>query len=587
MLKQPYAEQPIFRLRHSAAHLMAQAVTQLFPGTKLGIGPPIENGFYYDFDLPRPITEEDLPKIEQRMHELADASQPIERFELPRDEARKYIEEHHPDDPYKLELLADIPEGETISFYKQGDFVDLCRGPHVEDTHVIQYFKLLSIAGAYWKGSERNKMLTRIYGTAWFTQEELDAYLKRVEDAKLRDHRRLGKELGIFMISPEVGSGLPMLLPKGAVIRKLLEEYIHGVEERHGYWHVLTPALAKASLYRQSGHLAHYKQSMYPIMDLDGEEFVLRPMNCPHHYMIYKAEVRSYRDLPLRIGEPGTVYRYERSGVLSGMMRVRCFTINDAHCFVRPDQIGDEVKHHVLMLEEVYRRLQIPEDMYWYRLSLPDLNDKEKYHGDLEKWEMAEAELRRAMDEMGRDYMAVKGEAAFYGPKIDVELQDALGREETASTIQLDLLAPETFDMHYIGEDGREHRPVVFHRAPIGSFDRMMAYLIELYAGAFPLWLAPVQAVVVPIADRHAEYGATVRDRLAAEGFRVTLDDRRETVGHKIRDSEKQKNPYTLVCGDKEVASGSISVRARGQGDLGPMSLEDLIARMRSELPTE
>ncbi len=584
MRKEPYAEQPVYRLRHSTAHLMAQAVTELYPGTLLGIGPPIDNGFYYDFDLPIPIGEEDLKRIEKKMHEIAKKDEKIERFELPRPEAKKYIEQDLKGDPYKLELLDDIPPEETISFYKQSGFVDLCRGPHVERTGKLKHFKLLSIAGAYWRGSEKNKMLTRIYGTAWETAAELEDYLHRVEEAKKRDHRRLGKELGLFMISQEVGSGLPMLLPKGATVRRLLEEYIRVVEEDAGYQHVQTPALGKAELYRTSGHLTHYSSNMYPIMDLDGEEFVLRPMTCPHHFMIYKSEVRSYRDLPMRIAEPGTVYRYERSGVLSGLMRVRCFTINDAHCFITPDQIKEEIKHHVKMLEQVYDKLQIPRDMYWYRLSLPDLSDKEKYHGNLDMWELAEIELRAAMDEISADYMAVIGEAAFYGPKIDVELQDALGREESASTIQLDLLLPERFDMHYVGEDGKEHRPVVIHRAPIGSFDRMMAYLIELYGGAFPLWLAPVQAVVLPIADRHVEYANGVRQQLRSAGLRVEVDDRRETVGKKIRDAERQKTPYILVTGDKEIEANAVSVRQHGAGDQGSMSVGDLVGKMHSEL---
>jgi threonyl-tRNA synthetase len=585
MLKEGYAEQPIYRLRHSTAHLMAHAVMQLFPGTRFGVGPPIDNGFYYDFELPTPLTEEDIPRIEERMHELAEQDLPIERFELTRDEARKYIEEKHGGDPYKLELLDDIPEGEPISFFRQGEFADLCRGPHLESTGEIKHFKLLSIAGAYWRGSEWNKMLTRLYGTAWFTEEELQAYLQRVEEAKLRDHKRLGKELGLFMVSPDVGSGLPMLLPKGATIRQLLEEYIHGVERRYGYLHVVTPAIAKLSLYERSGHLSHYKDSMYPIMDLDGEDFVLRPMNCPHHFMIYKAGVRSYRDLPMRIGEHGTVYRYERSGVLSGLMRVRCFTINDAHCFITPEQIKDEVAHHVSMLQEVYDRLGIPRDMYWLRMSVSDRHDREKYHGDAETWDRAEAALRQAMDDLGTEYTEVPGEAAFYGPKIDVELQDALGREESASTIQLDFFMPERFDLEYIGEDGRAHRPVVIHRAPIGSFERMIAYLIELYGGAFPLWLAPVQVGIVPIADRHLEYAQQARGKLEELGFRVEVDGRRETVGYKIRDSQKQKLPYTLVVGDKEVEAGSVSVRVRAEGDIGGMSLDDFVSRMRSELP--
>jgi len=587
MQKTPYAEQQIYRVRHSTAHLMAQAVKELFPGTRLGIGPPIENGFYYDFDLPKPLTEDDMPKIEEKMHEIAKRALPIERMEMSRSAAREYIKSHDGDDPYKTELLDDIPEGETISFYKQGDFVDLCRGPHIENTRELDHFKLLSLAGAYWKGSEKNKMLTRIYGTAWESKQALEDYLARVEEAKKRDHKRVGKELGLFMVSPEVGSGLPLLLPKGATVRRLLEDYIYRVEEDAGYQHVITPALAKADLYRQSGHLAHYAASMYPVMDLDGEEFVLRPMNCPHHFMIYKSEIRSYRDLPMRIGEAGTVYRYERSGVLSGLMRVRCFTINDAHCFITPDQIKDEIKHHITMLERVYDRLQIPRNTYWYRLSLPDLSDTEKYHADREMWQHAEDALRGAMDELGADYMAVTGEAAFYGPKIDVELQDALGREETASTIQLDLMLPERFDMNYVAEDGKEHRPVVIHRAPIGSFDRMMAYLIELYGGAFPLWLAPVQANILPIADRHVPYAQEVRKQLHDEGFRVQVDDRRETVGHKIRDSEKQKMPYTLVCGDKEAEAGAISARIRGEGDKGSMPVADLVARMRDELPKD
>jgi threonyl-tRNA synthetase len=584
-MKYDYPDSPLYRLRHSAAHLLAQAVLELYPGTKLGIGPPIENGFYYDFDLPQPIGEEDLPRIEARMREIAAHNLDIVRIETSREEARQLIEKIG-QVPYKLELLDAIPEGETISFYQQGDFIDLCRGPHVQNTGEIKHFKLLSIAGAYWRGDEHNKMLTRIYGTAFFTEEELQDYLHRLEEAKRRDHRRLGRELGLFMISPEVGPGLPMLLPKGATIRRVLEEFILQEELKAGYQHVRTPEIANLNLYRTSGHYPYYKDSMYPPMVFEeGEELILRPMNCPHHFLIYKSEPRSYRDLPLRIAELGTVYRYEKSGELSGLIRVRCFTINDAHVFLRPEQIKAEVQHNIELIQKVYKRLNLTD--FWYRLSLRDPDNKQKYIDDDSMWETAETALREALDELGLDYVAVRGEAAFYGPKLDVEVRDCLGREWTISTVQLDFLMAHRFDLEYTGEDGKPHRPVIIHRAPIGSFERMMGFLIEHYAGAFPLWLAPVQVAILPIADRHLEYARQVWERLRAAGYRAELDARRETLGYKIRYHQTQKVPYMLIVGDKEVETQQVAVRSREAGDLGQMHLDALLERLAAETSGE
>jgi threonyl-tRNA synthetase len=584
-MKYDYPDSPLYRLRHSAAHLLAQAVLELYPGTKLGIGPPIENGFYYDFDLPQPIGEEDLPRIEARMREIAARNLDIVRIETSREEARQLIEKIG-QVPYKLELLDAIPEGETISFYQQGDFIDLCRGPHVQNTGEIKHFKLLSIAGAYWRGDEHNKMLTRIYGTAFFTEEDLQDYLHRLEEAKRRDHRRLGRELGLFMISPEVGPGLPMLLPKGATIRRVLEEFILQEELKAGYQHVRTPEIANLNLYRTSGHYPYYKDSMYPPMVFEeGEELILRPMNCPHHFLIYKSEPRSYRDLPLRIAELGTVYRYEKSGELSGLIRVRCFTINDAHVFLRPEQIKAEVQHNIELIQKVYKRLNLTD--FWYRLSLRDPDNKQKYIDDDSMWETAETALREALDELGLDYVAVQGEAAFYGPKLDVEVRDCLGREWTISTVQLDFLMAHRFDLEYTGEDGKPHRPVIIHRAPIGSFERMMGFLIEHYAGAFPLWLAPVQVAILPIADRHLEYARQVWERLRAAGYRAELDARRETLGYKIRYHQTQKVPYMLIVGDKEVETQQVAVRSREAGDLGQMHLDALLERLAAETSGE
>ncbi|MFN4032390.1 MAG: threonine--tRNA ligase [Fimbriimonadales bacterium] len=576
-----YPDSPLYRLRHSAAHLLAQAVLELYPDAKLGVGPPIENGFYYDFDFAQPLREEDLQQIEQKMREIAQRALDITRFEISREDAERLIREIG-QTPYKIELLQAIPEGETISFYQQGDFIDLCRGPHVQNTREIQHFKLLSLAGAYWRGDEKNKMLTRIYGTAFFTQEELEDYLHKLEEAKRRDHRKLGRELGLFMIAPEVGSGLPMLLPKGATVRRVLEEFILHEELKAGYQHVRTPEIANLNLYRTSGHYPYYKDSMYPPMVFeDGEELILRPMNCPHHFLIYKSEPRSYRDLPLRLAELGTVYRYEKSGELSGLIRVRCFTINDAHVFLRPEQIKAEVQHNIELISTVYRRLNLTD--FWYRLSLRDPADKAKYYDDDVMWETAENALRQALDELGLQYHAVPGEAAFYGPKLDVEVRDCLGREWTVSTVQLDFLMAHRFDLEYTGEDGKPHRPVIIHRAPIGSFERMLGFLIEHYAGAFPLWLAPVQVAVLPIADRHTEYAAQVQQRLYEAGFRVELDARRETLGYRIRYQQTHKTPYMLIIGDKEVEGGLVAVRSRDSGDLGQMTLETLLERLLQE----
>lgn len=583
-MKLDYPDSPLYQLRHSCAHLMAQAVLELYPGTKMGIGPPIEDGFYYDFEFSSPVGEEDLEKIEAKMREIAQRELEIVRVDTSREEARQLIEQMG-QVPYKTELLDAIPEGDSISFYRQGDFMDLCRGPHVKNTRELKHFKLLSVAGAYWRGDERNKMLTRLYGTAWFSQEELEDYLHRLEEARKRDHRRLGKELGLFVIMPEVGSGLPMWLPKGATVRRLLEEFIVHEEIQAGYQHVQTPQIARLNLYRISGHYPYYKETMYPPLQFeDGDEFMLRPMNCPHHFMLYKSEPRSYRELPLRLAELGTVYRYEKSGELSGLIRVRCFTINDAHVFLMPEQIKAEVQHNVELIQKVYRRLELND--FWYQLSLRDPSNHEKYFDDDDMWNRAEASLRAALDEMGLEYVEMEGEAAFYGPKLDVQVRDCLGREQTVSTVQLDFLMANRFDLEYTGEDGKPHRPVIIHRAPIGSFERMMGFLIEHYAGAFPLWLAPVQAAILPIADRHGDYARSVAASLRDAGIRVEVDSRRETVGYKIRHHQTQKVPYMFVIGDQEVKTGSVSVRSREQGDLGAMSMDELLQRLRREVGT-
>lgn len=566
-------------LRHSTAHLMAQAVCELFPGTKLAIGPPIEDGFYYDVDPPQPITGEDLPRIEERMREIAQRDLPIERIELPRIEALKLVRELGQD--YKVEIIEEIPEEETISFYRQGDFIDLCRGPHVEHTSQIQHFKLLSVAGAYWRGDARNKMLTRLYGTAWFTEEELQDYLQRMEEAKRRDHRKLGRELGIFLISPEVGSGLPLWLPKGAILRDTLETFLKKEQLKRGYLPVVTPHIGKLDLYKTSGHWYKYQESMFHPIQVENEEYMLKPMNCPHHIQIYKSETRSYRDLPLRLAEFGTVYRYEQSGELGGLTRVRGFTVDDSHIFVTPDQLEDEFKNVVELVLYVFERLGLEE--YHARVGLRDPKS-DKYVGSDEAWEQAQRAILQAVEHMGIQYTVAEGEAAFYGPKLDFLAKDCLGRLWQLGTVQVDYTLPERFDLEYIGPDGQPHRPVMIHRAPFGSLERLIGILIEHYAGAFPLWLAPVQVIVLPIADRHVPYAQQIRQRLEEEGFRVEVDARNEKTGFKVREAELQKIPYMLVVGDRDMQNGTVSVRKRSAGDQGATTLDAFIARLREEM---
>ena len=539
---------PIQRMRHSAAHVLAEAVQDLFPGARFAIGPAIEDGFYYDMELPRPLTPEDLPAIEERMRASVAAKHPFVHSEWPREKALKYFREH--DQPYKVELIEDLP-GETVGIEEQGPFLDLCRGQHVANTGEIGPFKLMRVAGAYWRGDEKRPMLQRVYGTAWDSQEELDAYLERLEEAKRRDHRRLGRELELFMNSEEVGAGLPLWLPKGATVRRLLEEYILGVERAQGYQHVYTPNLAKLDLYKTSGHWEHYHDTMYPPMEMEsGEELILRPMNCPHHIQIYKAKMRSYRDLPIRIAELGTMYRLEKSGELAGLSRVRAMTLNDAHIFCTPEQMLPEFVKVVQLIQEVYAVMGF--EQYTYRLSLRDPNDKEKFVDNEEMWRSSEEALRQALDSLGLEYYESIGDAAFYGPKLDVQVANTLGKEETISTVQLDFTLPERFELEYIGEDGQPHRPVMIHRGVISTMERFMAFLIENYAGNFPVWLAPVQAVVIPIADRHLEYAEQVAERLRAAGLRVEVDARSERMNAKVRDAQLQKIPYMLVVGDKE-----------------------------------
>lgn len=562
-------------LRHSTAHLMAQAIKRLYGNVNLGVGPVIENGFYYDIDCDEPISVEDLPKIEKEMKKIVDENLEIRRHVVRREEAERMYKEI--DDPLKLELLQDIPEEEDVTIYEQGEFFDLCRGPHVPSTSKLKVFKLLSVAGAYWRGDSDNQMLQRIYGTAFFKQSELDEHLKMLEEAKERDHRKLGKELQLFTISQEVGQGLPIWLPKGATIRRNIERYIVDLEEKLGYHHVYTPHLASVELYKISGHWDHYREDMYPPMKMDEtEELVLRPMNCPHHMMIYKNELRSYRNLPYRVAELGTMHRYEMSGALAGLQRVRSMTLNDAHIFCRPDQIKEEFIRVVELIQEVYRDFNIND--YYYRLSYRDPNDKEKYVDNDEMWDKAQSMLKEAMDDLGLEYVEAEGEAAFYGPKLDVQVKTALGKDETLSTVQLDFHLPERFDLTYIGEDGKEHRPVVIHRGVVSTMERFVAFLIEEYKGAFPTWLAPIQAQIIPVADVHLEYAKNVQDILQREGIRVEIDSRDEKIGYKIREAQMQKIPFMLVVGDKEVESNTVNIRKYGEKQSISQPITEFIA---------
>src|SRR6202008_1805517 len=528
--------------RHSAAHLLAAAVLELYPNVKLGIGPPIENGFFYEFVREEPFTQDDLEKIEAKMHELAAKDVPNERKLIAKPEAVELYRKSNQE--FKCELVEEKATEPMVSFYTTGKFIDFCRGPHIPSTGRIKAFKLMNVSGAYWKGKEGNPQMQRIYGACFVDQKELDEYLHKLEEAKRRDHRRIGKELGLFTVSDQVGSGLPLWLPKGATIRRVLEDYILEKERRAGYQHVYTPDLAKVDLYKTSGHWAHYHEDMFPPMDLETEQLVLRPMNCPHHILVYESKKHSYRDLPVRIAELGTMYRYERSGVLSGLSRVRCMTLNDAHIFCTPEQIKEEFTGVMTLVEQAYRDLGITQ--YSYRLSLRDKTNVEKYVANDEMWDLAENVLREAMDSLGLPYTEAPGEAAFYGPKLDIQLADVMGHQETYSTIQIDFHLPNRFELGYIGPDGREHRPVMIHRGVISTMERMVSYLIELYGGAFPAWLAPVQVAILPITECKNAYPAEIMKKLFSAGLRVELDDRNEKVQAKIRDAQLQKIPYML-----------------------------------------
>ncbi len=570
---------PLERMRHSGAHVMAEAIMDMFPGARLGIGPPIENGFYYDFELPRPVTPEDLAAIEQRMRESIAADKQFERRPITKDEALALFS----DQPYKLELIEQFGDG-NLSVYQHGDFVDLCRGPHVDSTSQLGPFVLTNVAGAYWRGSEKNPMLQRVYGTMWPTQEELDQHLHNLELARERDHRKLGKELGLFTFSPDIGSGLPLFLPRGEMLRHTMEDYVRETQIRYGYQHVWTGNLVKRELFEKSGHLAHYSDVMFPAMEDEAEAYMLKPMNCPSHMTLFNTQYHSYRELPLRYAEFATLYRYEKSGELHGLTRVRSLTQDDCHIFCTPEQIKEEFSRAIELIREVLNTYGFAE--YYVQLSLRDPNDANKFVADEDKWTRAEQALHDALDTLGVKYVPVTGEAAFYGPKADFMAHDALGREWQLSTIQIDFIQPERLGCQYIGEDGQPHTPVVIHRAVTGSTERFLGVLIEHFGGAFPTWLAPVQATILPIADRHLDYAREVAARLADAGVRADVDDRSERLNLKIREAQLQKIPYLLITGNKEAENGSVSVRLRGQ-DLGTMQVDDFIAAIKQDIDSK
>jgi threonyl-tRNA synthetase len=576
---------------------MAQALTELYPGIKLSIGPPIENGFYYDVDPPETLREEDLAKIEKRMKELASLDQKIVRLVAKdREDARNIILNESVDGQgpetalYKLELLEAVPEGEEVSFYDQQRtdregvkhrFIDLCRGPHVESTKEIKHFKLMSIAGAYWRGDVKNKQLTRIYGTAFESKEDLELYLHNLEEAKRRDHRVLGKELGLFMMSPRVGPGLPLWLPKGTALREAMVDFLRAEQLRRGYDPVITPQIASIRLYERSGHIITFKEKMFPFMvDEEKETYILKPMNCPFHIEIYASQIRSYRDLPIRYAEFGTVHRYEQSGEVTGILRARGFTQDDAHLFVRPDQLLDEFIGVVDLMQVVLKRLGLTK--FRARLGTKDPKS-DKYIGHDSNWQMATEAIEQACQKMGLEYFVSEGDAAFYGPKLDLIIKDALGRDWQMGTVQVDYNLPERFELEYIGEDSKPHRPVMIHRAPFGSLERMIGLLTEEYAGAFPLWLAPVQIAFLPIADRHVDAAKALADQFREEKFRVHVDDRRETLGKKIRENQMDKVPYMLIMGDRDIENNTVGVRSREAGDLGALSVADFMEKVKKE----
>lgn len=567
-------ESGLAALRHTASHVMAQAIKRLYPETKLAIGPSIADGFYYDFEFASPLTSDDFGKIEAEMKKIIKENLPIERFVLPREEAIKLMQERN--EPYKVELIEDLEEGEEISFYKQGEFVDLCAGPHLMSTkYVGKAFKLMSLAGAYWRGDEHNKMLTRIYATAFGTKEELEAYETMMEEAKKRDHRKLGKELGLFMMH-EAGPGFPFFLPKGMVLKNVLLDYWREVHRKAGYVEISTPVILNRSLWETSGHWAHYKDNMYTTV-IDGEDYAVKPMNCPGGVLVYASEPRSYRDLPLRMGELGLVHRHEKSGQMHGLMRVRCFTQDDAHIFMTPEQIKEEIKNVAKLIDEVY-------SLFGFRYHVELSTRPEDSMGSDEDWELATDALRNALDELNLPYVVNEGDGAFYGPKIDFHLQDSIGRTWQCGTIQLDFQLPQRFELEYTGADGEKHRPIMIHRVVFGSIERFIGILIEHFAGAFPTWLAPVQVKVLPISDKYADYAEKVCCELCDTGIRAETDMRSEKIGYKIREAQTSKIPYMLIVGQKEEEEGSVSVRSRFAGDEGSMELQEFVGRVKEEI---
>ena len=560
-------------LRHTASHIMAQAIKRLFPQAKLAIGPAIENGFYYDIDVEPKLVEADLEKIEAEMKKIIKENLKIESFKLPRQEALKLMEERN--EPYKVELINDLPEDEEISFFKQGEFVDLCTGPHMLYTKAVKVFKIMNITGAYWRGDEKNKMLQRIYATAFENKENLEKYLEELEEAKKRDHRKIGKELELFMIAPE-GPGFPFFLPKGMELRNVLEDFWRKIHKEHGYVEIKTPMILNEELWHRSGHWDHYKENMYTTK-IDDTDYGIKPMNCPGGMLVYKNSMHSYRDLPIRAGELGLVHRHEKSGELNGLFRVRCFTQDDAHIFCLPSQIEEEISNVIKLIDEVY-------SIFGFEYEIELSTRPEDSMGSDEQWEMAEGALKKVLKDLNMKYELNEGDGAFYGPKIDFHIKDCLGRSWQCGTIQLDFQMPERFDLTYIGEDGEKHRPVMLHRVIFGSIERFIGILIEQYAGAFPTWLAPVQVKILTIADRHVDYAKKLMKEMSSKGIRVELDDREEKMGYKIREAQLQKVPYMLIIGDKEVEENKVSMRSRDKGDLGSIEKEKFIEKVEEEI---
>jgi threonyl-tRNA synthetase len=569
-------EENIEMKRHSAAHIMAEAVQSLFPGTKFGIGPSIEDGFYYDFHLPRALSPDDLPAIETKMREIIASNVQFKREEISKEKAHELFK----DQPYKLELINDIPDGETLSIYTQGTFTDLCRGPHINTTGEIKVFKLNSIAGAYWRGDEHNPMLQRIYGVAFDSQKELDEYLKLQEEIRKRDHRKIGKDLDLFVFSDLVGKGLPLFTEKGSIIRRELERFVVDEELKRGYKHIYTPDLANVELYKISGHYPYYKDTMYPVMKVDEEELILRPMTCPHHYQYYSSKPRSYRELPFRIAELAKQFRYEKSGELTGLIRVRSFCLADSHIICQREQAVSEINNVLDLIDYCAKILYSDEGKYRYRLSLGDRQDTKKYYKDDEAWDYAENLLRDVLKQRNANFFEAGNEAAFYGPKIDIQMKNVSGKEDTAFTVQYDFVGPKRFNLTYIDSDGKEKEPIVIHRSSIGCIERTMAFLIEHYAGAFPVWLCPVQAAIIPIADRHVEYAQNVSAQLTGKGIRCQVDVRQERMNSKIREAQMNKVPYMLVIGDKEMAENTVAVRLRNGEDIGKVPVDQFAERV-------